>query len=167
MNNFQDSSLPFNHNITREVLAFGYPQASNGKILELVRYTILPETFVPPHTHPGMQIEQIALGILTYTVLEGTAKIRRANSSTQLLQAGQTTYLYSGDSLTEPAGMLHSGKNETNSPIIIYSSSLFEIEQPKVLIADTESTLEHSLSFSSDYPQSLSLKLMAFPESNN
>ena len=166
MNNFLESPLQFNPTLTREVLAFGYPQATDGQILELVRYTIPSGIVLPPHSHPGMQIEQIELGILTYTVIKGTAKIIRANHSTQLLQAGQTTYLYSGDSLTEPAGMVHSAKNETNSPIVIYSSSLFEINQPKTQIANSEPALEDSARVFSDYSHSLSHQLIAFPESN-
>ena len=113
-----------------------------------------------------MQIERIELGILTYTVIEGTAKIIRANQQTELLQAGQTTYLYSGDSLTEPEGMLHSTKNETNSPIILYSSSLFEVNQPKVIIANPEPALENEAMVFSGYSQLLSRQLKAFPESN-
>ena len=129
----ESNALLSNRHVSREVLAFGYPQETEGKILELVRYTIQSGVILPPHSHPGMQIEQIELGVLTYTVIEGTAKIIRANQQTQLLQAGETTYLYRGDSLTEPAGMIHCAKNETNSPVILYSSSLFEVNHPKVI----------------------------------
>ncbi|MGV2830663.1 cupin domain-containing protein [Myxosarcina sp. GI1(2024)] len=136
----ETSTKKQNFSVTREVLAFGYPDALEGKILELVRYTIPSGVVLSPHSHPGLQIEQIELGVLTYTVIEGTAKVIRANKHTQSLQAGQTTYLYSGDSLTEPAGMVHSARNETNSPIILYSSSLFEINQPKAMAATILST---------------------------
>ncbi|MEM8673203.1 MAG: cupin domain-containing protein [Cyanobacteria bacterium P01_G01_bin.67] len=139
----ESNALLSNHSISREVLAFGYPQGIEGKILELVRYTIPSGVVLPPHSHPGMQIEQIELGILTYTVIKGTAKVIRANKQTQLLQAGQTTYLYSGDSLTEPAGMIHYAKNETNSPIILYSSSLFEVNQPKAITVVPGSATEN------------------------
>ncbi len=137
----ESNALLPNHHISREVLAFGYPQGIEGKILELVRYTIPSGIILPPHSHPGMQIERIELGVLTYTVIEGTAKVIRANQHTQLLQAGETIYLCSGDSLTEPAGMIHYAKNETNSPIILYSSSLFEVNQPKVITTAPQSCI--------------------------
>lgn len=122
--------------VTREVLASGIPAEIDGKILELVRYTIPPFTNLSPHIHPGIQIGRIELGILTYTVVEGTAQIKRGDASEELLQAGETTFLYAGDAVVEPAGMVHYGKNETPSPVILLSTSLFEADQPKAIIID-------------------------------
>lgn len=123
----------YTQSVTREVLASGYPNDAQGRILELVRYTIPPRANLPPHIHPGMQIERVEFGTLTYTVVKGSAKIIRANRTEEILQAGQTTLLKVGDSLIEPGGMVHYGKNESASVVILLSASLFDAKQPKAI----------------------------------
>jgi quercetin dioxygenase-like cupin family protein len=132
----QEASPPVNaytQSVTREVLASGYPNDAQGRILELVRYTIPPGANIRPHIHPGMQIERVEFGTLTYTVVKGSAKILRANRTEEILQAGQTTLLKVGDSLIEPGGMVHYGKNESASVVILLSASLFNAKQPKAI----------------------------------
>ena len=124
----------YTQSVTREVLASGYPSEAEGRILELVRYTIPPGANLPAHIHPGMQIEQVEFGTLTYTVVKGSAKIIRADRTEETLQAGQTTLLKVGDSLAEPGGMVHFGKNETASSVILLSASLFEANKPKAIL---------------------------------
>lgn len=135
----QETPPPVNANtpsVTSEVLASGYPNDAQGRILELVRYTIPSGANLPPHTHPGMQIARVEFGTLTYTVVKGSAKILRANRTEEILQAGQTTLLKVGDSLIEPAGMVHYGKNESASIVIIHSASLFDAKQPKAILVN-------------------------------
>lgn len=67
------------------------------------------------------------------TVVEGSAKILRANRTEEILQAGQTILLKVGDSLIEPGGMVHYGKNESASVVILISASLFDAKQPKAI----------------------------------
>ena len=119
--------------VTREVLASGYPKDAQGQIMELVSYTIPSGANLPPHIHPGMQISRVEFGTLTYTIVEGSAKILRANRTEEILQAGQTTLLKVGDSLIEPGGMVHYGKNESASVVIILTASLLDAEQPKAI----------------------------------
>ena len=119
--------------VSREVLASGYPNDAQGRILELVRITIPSGANLPPHIHPGMQISRVEFGTLTYTIVEGSAKILRANRTEEILQAGQTTLLKVGDSLIEPGGMVHYGKNESASVVIILTASLLDAEQPKAI----------------------------------
>ncbi len=128
----------YTQSVTREVLASGYPSEAEGYILELVRYTIPSAANLPPHTHPGMQIERVEFGTLTYTVVQGTAKVVRADGTKEILQAGQTTLLQVGDSLIESAGMVHYGKNETASLVILLSASLFDAKQPKAILMGIE-----------------------------
>ncbi|WP_341531630.1 hypothetical protein WKK05_36800 (plasmid) [Nostoc sp. UHCC 0302] len=73
--NSQETSSPnaYTKSVTREVLASGYPTEDQKQVLELVRYTIAPRAKLPAHTHPGMQIERVEAGTLTYTVVEGEA----------------------------------------------------------------------------------------------
>jgi quercetin dioxygenase-like cupin family protein len=74
------------------------------------------------------------LGTLTYTVVKGTAKIKRANGKEETLDAGKTTRLTVGDSLVEPGGMVHYGKNETGDQVILLSASLFDSHKPKAIL---------------------------------
>lgn len=120
--------------VTTEVLASGYPNDAQDRILELVRYTIRAGVGAPPHIHPGMQIGRVEFGTLTYTVVKGSAKIVRANRTKEILQAGQTTLLKVGDSVVEPGGMIHYTKNETASIVILLSATLFDTKQPKAIL---------------------------------
>jgi quercetin dioxygenase-like cupin family protein len=136
--NSQQTSSPntYTQSVTREVLASGYPTQDQKQILELVRYTIAPKTKLPTHIHPGMQIERVEAGTLTYTVVQGEAKVTKANGTELILKAGKTIQLRVGDSLVEPAGMVHYGENQTNNPVILLSASLFDANQPKTILTN-------------------------------
>ncbi|MDF5733376.1 MAG: cupin domain-containing protein [Rhizonema sp. PD38] len=138
--NSQESSSPntYTQSVSREVLASGYPTQDQKQILELVRYTIPPRTKLPTHTHPGMQIERVEAGTLTYTVVLGEAKVTKANGTQLILQQSKTIQLTVGDSLVETAGMVHYGENQTNKPIILLSASLFNANQPKAILTNPE-----------------------------
>jgi quercetin dioxygenase-like cupin family protein len=129
-------SNSYTQTVKREVLASGYPSEAEGRILELVRYTIPAGAKLPPHIHPGMQIEKVELGTLTYNVVKGTAKIKRANGKEETLDAGQTTRLTVGDSLVEPEGMVHYGQNETEDMVILISASLLDSQKPKAIMIE-------------------------------
>lgn len=120
--------------VSSEVLASGYPNDAQGRILELVRITIPSGANLPPHFHPGMQTGRIEFGMLTYTIVKGSAKIKRANGTEEIIQAGQTTLLKVGDSLSEPGGTVHYAKNESASAVIILSTSLFDVKQPRAIL---------------------------------
>lgn len=128
----------YNKSVTREVLANGYPTQDKKQILELVRYTIAPKAKLPIHTHPGMQIERVEAGTLTYTVVKGEATVTKANSTQLILSKGKTIQMTVGDSLVEPGGMVHYGENQTNSPVILLSASLFNTNQPKTILINPE-----------------------------
>jgi quercetin dioxygenase-like cupin family protein len=129
-------SNSYTQTVKREVLASGYPSEAEGRILELVRYTIPAGAKLPPHIHPGMQIEKVELGTLTYNVVKGTAKIKRANGKEETLDAGQTTRLTVGDSLVEPGGMVHYGQNETKDLVILISASLLDSQKAKAILIE-------------------------------
>lgn len=129
-------SNSYTQTVKREVLASGYPSEAEGRILELVRYTIPAGAKLPPHIHPGMQIEKVELGTLTYSVVKGTAKIKRANGKEETLDAGQTTRLTVGDSLVEPGGMVHYGQNETEDVVILISASLLDSQKAKAIVIE-------------------------------
>ncbi len=124
----------YSRSVVREVLASGHPGDAEGRVLELVRYTIPAGASLPPHIHPGMQIERVEFGVLTYCVVKGSAKMTRADGTEEEIQAGQATILRVGDSLTEPGGMVHYGKNESASPTILLSAALFDEKKPKAIL---------------------------------
>ncbi|MBR8838820.1 MAG: cupin domain-containing protein [Stigonema ocellatum SAG 48.90 = DSM 106950] len=134
--NSKETSSPNNYtqSVTRKVLANGYPTQDKKQILELVRYIIAPRTKLPIHIHPGMQIQRVEAGTLTYTVVEGEAKLTKANGTELILTKGKTIQMTVGDSLVEPGGMVHYGENQTNSPVILLSASLFDANQPKAIL---------------------------------
>ena len=129
-------STSYTQTVKREVLASGYPSEAEGRILELVRSTIPAGTKLRPHIHPGMQIVKVELGTLTYSVVKGTTKIKRANGKEETLDAGQTTRLTVGDSFVEPGGMVHYGQNETEDVVILISASLFDSQKPKTIFIE-------------------------------
>ena len=139
----QEASLPNTYTqtaATREVLASGYPTQDQAQILELVRFVIAPNANLPVHIHPGMQIGQVEAGMLTYTVVEGESKVTKADGTELIMRCGETLELTVGDSLVEPAGMVHFGENRTDSSIILLSASLLDAEQPKTILVDPENT---------------------------
>ena len=127
-------SNPYTQAVVREVLAKGYPTADRKQVLELTRYTISPRAKLPIHSHPGMQIERVMAGVLTYTVVSGEAQVTRGDGSELLLEAGKTTELRPGDSLVETAGMVHFGENKGDEPVLLLSSSLFDASKPKAIL---------------------------------
>ena len=121
--------------VTREVINEGYPDAAPGQVLQLVRYTIPPNTLLPVHIHPGMQVVVVESGTLHYTVLEGRATVTRAGDVgtppvTDQLTSGQETDFGPGDRFVESAGMVHFGENRTDEPVILLVASLFEAGVP-------------------------------------
>jgi quercetin dioxygenase-like cupin family protein len=130
------SENAYSQSVTREVLASGNPNDISEKLLELVRYTIPSEAKLPPHIHPGIQIGRVEFGTLTYTVVKGSAKIVRADNTKEILQAGQTTLLKVGDSVSEPGGMVHYGENQSDSIVILLNASLFDAKKPKAILVN-------------------------------
>jgi quercetin dioxygenase-like cupin family protein len=107
------------------------PPGAPGRTLSLVRYTIAPGAKLAPHVHPGVQIASIESGTLTYTVISGTALVRRAGASTDTPTAGPTTIqLRRGDAVTEVGNMVHFGDNKTKDPVIILATLLTEHGHP-------------------------------------
>src|SRR5215203_3082727 len=91
--------------LTRTVLGSDNPATAPGETLQLSLIAIPPGTSLPVHTHPGIQIASVVQGELTYHVLQGSATINRAEGvgtpmPTEELQAGESTLLAGGDTVT-------------------------------------------------------------------
>ena len=112
--------------IVGEVLVAGDPDAATDDELALRRVTIPPGERLEPHTHPGMQIAHIVEGTLTYEVFEGTVEVHRAGETEpELLEGPDTTELEPGDSVVETPDDVHTGGNQGDEPVVLYSSTLF------------------------------------------
>jgi mannose-6-phosphate isomerase-like protein (cupin superfamily) len=125
----------------REVIGGGTPVDAPENVLNLVRYVIEPGAKLPPHTHPGMQVNVVESGTLHYVVVEGSITYLRAADAgnpgaTQTLSGGQEIDFYPGDTFTEPEGMVHYGENRTARSVILYTASLFEADQPPSTIVE-------------------------------
>lgn len=103
------------------------PPGAEGRTLTLIRYTIPPGAQLAPHIHPGVQMARITEGELTYTVVDGTAIVRRAGAEEdEELTGPATTALRAGDTVTELDGMVHFGANDTAEDVIIDATLLTE-----------------------------------------
>jgi quercetin dioxygenase-like cupin family protein len=125
----------------REVIGGGTPEDAPEDVLNLVRYVIEPGAKLPPHTHPGMQVNVVESGTLHYVVVEGTVTYLRAADAgnpdaAQTLTSGQEIDFYPGDTFTEPEGMVHYGENRTTRSIILYTASLFDADAPPSTIVE-------------------------------
>lgn len=101
------------------------PPGAAGRTLTLVRYTIPPGARLAPHEHHGVQLARITSGQLRYTVVEGTAVVRRAGDDVDTpVDAPATLVLGPGDVVTEHDGMVHFGADETDEPVVIEATLL-------------------------------------------
>ncbi|MGN6694109.1 MAG: cupin domain-containing protein [Aquihabitans sp.] len=101
------------------------PPGAAGRTLSLVRYTVPPGARLAPHHHRGVQLARITEGRLTYTVVEGTAIVRRGGAEHDTPVEGPATIvLEPGDVVTEVDGMVHFGADETDEPVVIEATLL-------------------------------------------
>ncbi len=124
------TSMPTGDPVTKEVLATDVdPPGAPGYTLTLIRYTIAAGAKLAPHVHPGVQMAAIDSGQLTYTVISGTAQVRRAGSDqAEPLVGPATTTLEPGDSVVEPFDMVHFGANDFGTPVVITATLLTETD---------------------------------------
>lgn len=116
------------------------PPGADGRTLTLIRYTIPPGAKLAPHIHPGVQMARITSGELTYTVVEGTAVVRRKGAAAdESIKAPATTTLVAGDTVTEVDGMVHFGANETTEPVII-DATLLTVDGEDLAVPVTTTT---------------------------
>jgi quercetin dioxygenase-like cupin family protein len=117
--------------VVRQLLAETRPETAQGQLLELTRVIVPANESLAPHTHPGPQLAVIVSGTLTYTVIDGEATVTRAAASEDeeaaTYASGETFELHPGDSISEPALMVHRAANETDEPVVLYLSSLFPV----------------------------------------
>jgi quercetin dioxygenase-like cupin family protein len=96
-----------------------------------VRYTIPVGVTLPPHTHPGVQMNVIEAGTLTYYVVaDGEILVTRADGEEETFGPGESTTFAVGDAFTEPAGIVHYGANLDSEPVVILTAALLASDEP-------------------------------------
>jgi quercetin dioxygenase-like cupin family protein len=130
---------------TREVLVTGKPIAAPGQLLQLQRVTVPAGVKLPVHIHPGMQAAWISSGVLTYTIVDGTAAVTRAPVNgtpgpVETFTNGNTTELHPGDTVVESEGLIHYAENLTGEPIEIFIASLLAEDEPGTIVVNEMGT---------------------------
>lgn len=127
--------------VVKDVLATDTtPPGADGYTLTLIRYTIAPGAELAPHVHPGVQMANIDSGTLTYTIVSGTATVRRSGGEPASVSGPTTISLGPGDSVVEPADMVHFGANGTDQPVVITATLLTETAQGLSVAVSTTTT---------------------------
>jgi quercetin dioxygenase-like cupin family protein len=127
--------------VVKEVLAQdATPPGAPGYTLTLMRYTIAPGAQLAPHVHPGVQMASIDRGTLGYTIVSGTAEVRRAGSQPAPVTGPTHLDLGPGDSVVEPFDMVHFGANEGAEPVVITATLLTETDQALSVAVTTTTT---------------------------
>lgn len=119
--------------ITRSLLGATDPDTAPGETLSLWSYDIPAGVTLIPHYHPGWQIARVVSGVLTYTVIEGTTDLIRADGSTEAVTNGATVTVNPGDSLIEHPDSHHYGANNGTEPVVIYAATLLTTGQPNAI----------------------------------
>ena len=115
---------------TREILVQTQPAQAPGYELYLYRVTVPPGAEIAPHTHPGTQAASIEQGVLTYTLISGSADVTRVQAdgqpgTTPETVTGPTTVkLRTGDSVVENPELVHEAANKGKKPVVILLSAL-------------------------------------------
>ena len=117
--------------VVREPLAqTSKARGAPDRTLALTRITIQPGTALPLHHHPGTQSAYVDSGVLTYTVEQGTARIKRGPADdhpvlVRKLEAGDTAKLKPGQWIVEQPSDHHHAANNGGDPVVLYLSTLF------------------------------------------
>jgi quercetin dioxygenase-like cupin family protein len=125
--------------VVREVLTETEPVTAPGEVFQLVRYTIPAGLTLAAHTHPGIQMNVIEAGTLTYYVVaDGEILVTRADGGEETFGPGKSTTFAVGDAFIEPAGIVHYGANLGPEPVVILTASLLaDDESPSTLVQAT------------------------------
>jgi quercetin dioxygenase-like cupin family protein len=117
--------------VVREPLAqTSKARGAPERTLALTRITIQPGTRLALHHHPGTQIAYVDRGVLTYTVEQGSARVKRGPADdhpvlVRKLEAGDTARLVPGQWIVEQPSDHHHAANKGDRPVVLYLSTLF------------------------------------------
>lgn len=136
------TTVPAAEPVVKDVLAEDVdPPGAPGYTLTLIRYTIAPGAKLAPHVHPGVQMAHIDQGTLSYTIVSGTAQVRRGTGPAEPVTGPAHLSLGPGDSVVEPYDMVHFGANDTTRPVVITATLLTETDKGLSVAATTGTTV--------------------------
>lgn len=110
-------------------------QGAPNRTMVLSRVKVEPGARLATHHHLGTQISRVTAGVLTYTVRQGSAVLRRgdAEKNPQLVRtihAGQTARIHAGEWLVEQPSDIHEAANRGSVPVVIYLATLLKTGAP-------------------------------------
>ena len=121
--------------VTAAVLGTAEPAAAAGQVLRLVRATWAPGATVDAQTHPGALISYVESGAHGFTLLEGTARVTRAATAgtpgpVEEVSPGVEVVLGPGDVLVIDGDAVHSHRNASDGPTVLWEAQLYAAGQP-------------------------------------
>ena len=124
------ASAPATGEFKRTILAQSPADNAPGQTLYLQKVDFGPHAETPIHHHEGLQESTVLSGDLTYSVVTGSAGLRRASGATSTIDAGSKVVLHAGDTLIEYQTTVHQGANDTNKVVSLMVTSLLAAEAP-------------------------------------
>jgi hypothetical protein len=124
--------------VTRQPLAeVKAPPGAPHRTLGLSKVTVMPGAVLAAHHHPGAQIAYIAEGVLTYTVEDGVARVKKGpgddGTLVRKLTDGDTARLTPGRWLVESEDMVHHAENKGTVPVVIFLATLLRTGEPAAI----------------------------------
>jgi len=122
--------------VTREALAkTSNVRGAKDRTLGLSKVIVRPGAELPLHHHPGTQIARVAKGTLTYTVVDGEARVKKGDADTgaklvKKVKAGETVKLKAGMWIVEQPSDHHMAANRGKDKVVLYLSTLFRKGAP-------------------------------------
>jgi quercetin dioxygenase-like cupin family protein len=121
--------------VERVILVQTEPAQAPGSTLYLYRVEVPPGAQIAPHTHPGTQEAHIERGVLTYTLISGSADvITPAADGTEpevkTVTGPKTVKLRTGMGVVENPDLVHEAENKGKKPVVILLSALLTTGAP-------------------------------------
>ena len=118
--------------VQRDVLArFVHPRGAADRTLYLQKVVIPAGTVLAAHLHDGSQLGAVVEGTLRYTVISGgRVRVLESDPTGQtprlihVIEPGETYDVRPGQSLVEPARMVHSARALKGHRVVVYVTSL-------------------------------------------
>jgi hypothetical protein len=126
--------------VTRVRLGQADPANAPGQSLYLEQVTIAPGARLAEHFHQGTQVARVVSGVLTYNIVSGTAAVTYADGRTEEATGPAAIRLGPGATVTETAGLVHFGANDTGRPVVIELAALLERGAPMATTTGTGAT---------------------------
>jgi quercetin dioxygenase-like cupin family protein len=113
------------------------PAGAPGRTLRIYHVQLEPGAVIEPHHHPGTQASLVTSGTLTYWVMTGAVVVYHGRAdqpggarAVRRIEAGQRDTIVAGEWFVEQPGVYHRAANESDEPVELEITALFENDQP-------------------------------------